>query len=606
MLHSHFEFVGFKAGLAQPTAIIPFADLPKGGEGKSEWYASVYRFPREITTLESLGNIPDGVPFYADYLVFDLDAKDLHAAHHDAVSLKTFVEKMGAHCEVYFSGSKGYHILVPTCQFGFVPTSDETILKKMATFIGSRVRSFDPSIYNKSRVLRLADTINAKTGLYKVAVPDLETMDVSDVLAYAKEPSAVSYPPPWEYSTNAHLVSIYEASKQRVIRQIQETEPLESGLHRILKPAKEGQRNTSLYCVARDLAKRGIYEADAKTICDWWAKDLCDPPLERHEVSRTVRSAYKKGMNELETENPDEFIYSPIRALEETRARYKAMAKSGGIRTGYDFLDKYTMGFFPGDVTFIIAQNGNFKTAILSNILQGISANSGKPTIFFSMEMGVEALTTRHTQKAEKLSQFEVMRRMREDRGFPDFENAFKNVHIVDKSSLNTARVVNILEGFLQKYGEIGAIGFDYMSLFDGCANNTERTARMATELKTIVAKVAKCPVFCLVQAKRDYAGNNGDCEIDKQAGKDSSSIEDSGDFLIGVWGHWERHPEFENDTKVKNMYGRFLKSRRFMSEHFEENPYFAIDLEKEYMNVRDIRFLAHQKHFKQKESHRE
>jgi replicative DNA helicase len=246
------------------------------------------------------------------------------------------------------------------------------------------------------------------------------------------------------------------------------------------------------------------------------------------------------------------------------------------------------MGLAPGEVVFWMARPGNFKTAVLSNILQRGSVLSKKPALFFSMEMGVTALTVRHVQQAEGLSKKEALEIVRERKQLEKTREMFKDVHVVGLSRLSTDRMLGLIDFYMETYGELSAIGVDYLSLFDGCANNTERTARQATELKTVIGKAANCPVLCLVQAKREYEGREGDIELDRGAGKDSSSIEDTADYLIGSWGKWHNLPTGEE----KIIYGRFLKSRGMDSDLYKINPYFGLNLDKRTMTLKDIAYI--------------
>ncbi len=60
------------------------------------------------------------------------------------------------------------------------------------------------------------------------------------------------------------------------------------------------------------------------------------------------------------------------------------------IKTGFSFIDNYTMGLFRGDVIFWIARPGNFKTCVASGVLQNVAATTGKKCLFFSMEMNLK------------------------------------------------------------------------------------------------------------------------------------------------------------------------------------------------------------------------
>jgi hypothetical protein len=183
-------------------------------------------------------------------------------------------------------------------------------------------------------------------------------------------------------------------------------------------------------------------------------------------------------------------------------------------------------------------------------------------------------------QNAEGFNQMEVIEKIKEGYAFEKYKEKFKNVEVIGLSSLSIDMIIGLIDWFIEEKGEIGAIAFDYLSLFRGCANNTERTSQTITELKTRIAKAANCPTICLVQGRRNYEGNGGNIEIDRQGGKDSSSIEDSADFMLGLWHHEGK------------QYGRFLKSRTFNSQKYDENPYFEVSLNKPYMRMDGLKIL--------------
>jgi KaiC/GvpD/RAD55 family RecA-like ATPase len=618
MLYPEFKYRGIKSELADKTRIEPIGMLLGSVMPGSdrELYTSIYRFDQSITKLGSLADVPASQKFYSDYLIFDLDFDQtngkLEDAYEDTIRLCAGLDKIQAKYHVYFSGSKGFHIYVPSCQFAFAPTSDDGILGRMAKFLGSRFDTFDPSIYNKSRIFRYPNTVNKKSGLFKIPIKDIAGTDLGSITASAKEPADWDHELDLSLSRNPYLFDLYERAKHKVITVIQDTDPKESyGDWGLIKAPKEGDRNNSLYRMCRDFARRAVPERDMNVIAHWWNTNLPNP-LRPEEVDTTVRSAYRKGVNELASDNYFSNMYNAKKALASMRNLYQNWEQNI-VKTGYQFIDAYTMGFWRGEVVFIISRPGNFKTCLLSNILHGITTTTKKPCIFFSMEMGYDGLSMRHIQKAEKLTQIEVLEGIRDGVAFDKFEEEFANIHVVDLSSLNTDRVLDIIDKFKEEHGEIGAIGFDYLSLFEGCANNTERTARMATELKTRIGKAANCPVFCLVQAKREYEGREGDIEVDKTAGKDSSSIEDSGDYVIGTWGHWSSEPVIDGVTGVqvgtrlgKRLYGRFLKSRKFDFAHYQQDPYFEIVLDRQHMDVKAFKYLPTPLAFNQKKEFRE
>lgn len=577
MINEEYKYVGHKYSLTTIPKIAVIGSF--GLRGKGELYQSIYRFNSDIADYKSLGNLKSGITFYADYIVFDIDSEKLQKAYEDMVCLTDHLDMIEASYETWFSGSKGFHVMVPTCQFGFEPTNDSGILKNIALECARKWEiSIDTKIYNSTRVLRMPGSLNLKSGLFKVPVKP--SMQMDEILELAKSPKENPYPDSDDYTKNDILTAVYhrvinEPKVNRVVMPVEDPKKGRSLFTRV----SEGGRNEAAYKIARGLARRGIVESDALVICRAWSNDL-DKPMDEIELQKTVISAYTKGINELVDEsNYGNHFYDVKRSLGSVK-RLVSNLNNTIIRTGFKFIDNYTMGLWRGDMIFIFARPGNFKTAVLSSILKNIAMTTKKKALFFSMEMSPDRLNMRHMQSAEGMDQRQVLKAIKSGHKFENYIKEFEHVVVIGLSSLTIEMVLGMIDWYLENHGDIGAIGFDYLSLFRGCANNTEKTAVVATELKTRVAKAANCPTFCLVQAKREYQGTKGNVETDLQAGKDSSSIEDSGDYVIGLWRHGTER------------YGAFHKSRAFNSQDFEENPYFKLNMDKEYMRINSFEYL--------------
>jgi len=586
-MFENYKYVGYKTKVATTTKIVDIDSIVVDGVG--EHYQSIYKFNEEILELKSLAAIRPGTTFFADYLVFDIDDKNLDIAYDSMQRLREYLDFREVGYEAWFSGSKGFHINIPTSQFEFVPTDDPKILSTMALEIAKKVNIIvDPTIYNVTRIFRMPGSLNIKSGLFKIPIED-STETLAQILIRAKTSSYEdNYPEPDDYGVNDTLMTFYEAVRNvvKVNRTVQPTQ-VEHGRSLFAVP-KEGERNDACYKLARHLAKRAVKEADAVQIILWWSNDM-DTPMDDRELRKTIASAYTKGVNEMvDEETFGKQFYDVDKSLKSVQ-RVVSNLNNTIIKTGFDFIDNYTMGLWRQDVVFIIARSGNFKTCFASSMMQNIAETTGKKTLFFSMEMNADRLSMRHMQSAEGFNQMEVIEKVKEGHSFEKYKKEFKNVEVIGLSALTIESVLGMIDWYLQEKGDIGAICFDYLSLFRGCANNTEKTAQVATELKTRVAKAANCVVFCLVQAKRSYEGVQGNIEIDKQSGKDSSSIEDSGDYLMGLWN------DKDKDGK-KVHYGRFLKSRAFNSAKYDEAPYFKTEINKPCMRVDTIELVPYSK----------
>jgi replicative DNA helicase/DNA primase catalytic subunit len=161
-------------------------------KANTDWYASLFTFGNEA--LEHFASKNGSIagyngPAYTNNLVFDLDNEDLNVSKADVVKLLTRLAKdiglgkegIHNHVRVYFSGNKGFHVFIKTAK-QFTPEE----LKEYCKIIAGDLVSFDAKIYNRTRCFRVANTINIKSGLYKIPV-SLELIKDKDAINKIKE-----------------------------------------------------------------------------------------------------------------------------------------------------------------------------------------------------------------------------------------------------------------------------------------------------------------------------------------------------------------------------------------------------------------------------------
>jgi hypothetical protein len=584
LLFPNMKYVGYKSKLDSLTTIGDINALVVP-EQPCEFYTSIYRFGEDVAGLSSLAGLPPGTVGYADFLVLDLDSHDdLDSVYRDCMAVCAGLDAIEAVYEVYFSGGKGFHVCIPTSQFGFEPTSDETILKRMAEGIKGEITSWDPSIYNKTRVFRYPGTWNQKGGMYKIVSNSLDDNSLWGILSAAEvAPEGFEQADYSNLPLNEALCRLYEFCKQPTKEVSKSTHIVGDSL---FAPAGEGGRNERAYTVANMLFKKGLFKQDVEWVLDAW-NSKNPKPLPAQELQKVIYSA-EKGRIELAPSNLDLNFHS-IDGLLDTIPAELASGKMK-FRTGYKFIDDYTLGGFEEEeAVFIASRSGNFKTAFLTNIMMRGSLLAKKPCLFFSMEMSKKTLRPRLIQTAEDMTKGQVLQEMAKGNTFAKTREAFKYLNIVHLSNITTEQMMDLVEAFIKKHGEIGAIGIDYLGLFRGCNNNTERTARQAQDIKTVIAKAAKCPVFTLVQAKQSFEGREGNVELLRNCPKDSDSVLDLGDYALGFWSHFVT---MANATEERILFGKFMKSRGLDSDNFKPNPYFCLKWKKETMTLEDIIYL--------------
>lgn len=144
----------------------------------------------------------DALPHVAP-LYFDIDCDgDLDQALVWARELVTFftdgLELPRAAVRVWFSGSKGAHVLIDAAALGIEPSPTLTadmklvaldLIQHLAAY-GAPEMKIDSSVYSLPRMLRLPDQLNPKSGLYKIELTHDELMRCSakQITALAARP----------------------------------------------------------------------------------------------------------------------------------------------------------------------------------------------------------------------------------------------------------------------------------------------------------------------------------------------------------------------------------------------------------------------------------
>ena len=212
---SRFRFVDFAAA-AQPgfrNHVVPIDEVPGlvTRYRADECYASIFCFSDDILLYLAEQRV-DGRPSVAGYdgkvwapfLPLDIDAKS-PSELDDALELARRVRRLllerwqlyaGA-VHIYFSGAKGFHVLVDTRVFGRVAASRDLprVLSRLRLEIlrglpdGARL-FFDLTIGDKVRLLRLPNTRHRGSGLYKIALTgeELDAVSVTDIRSLARAP----------------------------------------------------------------------------------------------------------------------------------------------------------------------------------------------------------------------------------------------------------------------------------------------------------------------------------------------------------------------------------------------------------------------------------
>lgn len=140
----------------------------------------------------------------ADFVI-DIDREALWEAQRDAKAVYDYLDAFApGQVRVYYSGSKGFHIIVPFQTIGAKPSSTlvEREYKQLAVLVARKTGVMpDYKIYSPSRMLRVRDSWHPKTGRYKV---ELNPEEIDEAEMYSVAPRGVINTTPPRYSEEMH------------------------------------------------------------------------------------------------------------------------------------------------------------------------------------------------------------------------------------------------------------------------------------------------------------------------------------------------------------------------------------------------------------------
>ena len=147
---------------------------------------------------------------YESYLYgnffMDFDSEeDIELAKEDLLYTIWFLHlKMGFNLpmesfRIFFSGKKGFHLVIPSGFIGYGPskTLDEDF-KWIASEIHHRTpnQTLDLGVYERRRLFRLENSIHQGTGLHKIPLQyeEVVNMSIDEIAELAKSPRIIKYP----------------------------------------------------------------------------------------------------------------------------------------------------------------------------------------------------------------------------------------------------------------------------------------------------------------------------------------------------------------------------------------------------------------------------
>lgn len=250
----------------------------------------------------------------------------------------------------------------------------------------------------------------------------------------------------------------------------------------------------------------------------------------------------------------DDFETGDFQGVEDEYVAYKD-AKKSNITTGFPSIDRLTDHFNPGEIVSIMGRTTTGKTFVALNIMDNLATAGVQGVGFFSMEMSRATIGERINQIFFNASRHDlVYRRANGELDLNAVRNHYKDVRIYERvySVDEVSRIIT--------RDKLKVIFIDYLQLMKSEDGNSlyEKTTYKMHAIKAM-AKNQGVTAFLLVQLSRRGEGGWEPVTIDMA--RDSGSIEENSDFIIGLW-----NPSLKEGVAEKlgsRIFMKLLKNKR-------------------------------------------
>jgi KaiC/GvpD/RAD55 family RecA-like ATPase len=188
----------------------------------------------------------------------------------------------------------------------------------------------------------------------------------------------------------------------------------------------------------------------------------------------------------------------------------------------------YARPLQPGDLAVVLADTGTGKTATLANIAY---SQYPLPVIFFEIELSSEAMTERFVARDLGIETLQVERDVQH--GVSHKVKGWSHIYLCPNSRMTTENMRSIIMASELKIGRKPALVMvDYVGLITGGAGKKyERMSQIAEDMK-VMARETNTVIIMASQVKRQEDRT----EVGMHDGRDSSSIENSAQLILGLW----------------------------------------------------------------------
>lgn len=273
-------------------------------------YATIFQYDKEDQNLSNIYG-----PMYLD---LDMELNNNEEYLKLVEELKRIVTYLNLQYNIpsnyikfYFTGKKGFHLIIPAKVFNIEPNNKLNLYYKEIARELDKITILpviDLKIYDKKRLFRLPNSINGKTGLYKVPISygNIINFNYEEIKKYASCERIVKFDNVQPIDKAIKKLNDIKIELQNLENTIKKNRviPKNVNIANIKFPdciktmfnegSSKGNRNNTTVILSSALFQKGIDCETGLKIISKWNFEKNDPCLSEDEIKKTVLSAYQQ------------------------------------------------------------------------------------------------------------------------------------------------------------------------------------------------------------------------------------------------------------------------------------------------------------------------
>ena len=254
--------------------------------------------------------------------------------------------------------------------------------------------------------------------------------------------------------------------------------------------------------------------------------------------------------------------------LEDTRNKViENSKKSGtitGLETGFEGIDRATLGLQPAELIILAARPSVGKTTLALNIATNIAKLPKRPYVaFFSLEMSLDQLGIRLLASQAMVNQTELkLGKFKDSQAWEKINwaiNSLDGINLMfDDSGSTTVQDVRSICRKKKSEDKLDFVVVDYLQLLSTAQHYESRTQQVG-EISRVLKEMSRelrVPVMALSQLSRNTGDNGEPSLVDL---RESGSIEQDADVVIFLY----REVDKDENKVVQNVVNCTIKKNR-------------------------------------------